>query len=107
MWYAGSDWADHHHDEVVIDEQGQQIAKWCVMHSAEGLAELIAFLQAIGDVAHYPDHLPCIRSIPQRWRRGATRREPRPMPLPRSCWPAKGVATWTSCGAGNPVGAGT
>jgi transposase len=60
MWYAGIDWADQHHDAVVIDEQGKQIAQQRVSHSAEGLAGLIAFLKAIGDVREHPEHLACI-----------------------------------------------
>jgi len=60
MWYAGIDWADQHHDVAVIDEQGKQIAKQRVPHTVEGLADLIAFLKATGDVAQHPDHLACI-----------------------------------------------
>src|SRR5215472_11493903 len=60
MWYAGIDWADQHHDVVVIDEQGKQIARKRVAHSAEGMAELVAFLRAIGDVCEHSDHLACI-----------------------------------------------
>jgi len=51
---------DQHHDAIVIDEQGQQKAKKRVAHTAEGLADLIALLKTIGDVAEHPEHLACI-----------------------------------------------
>jgi len=60
MWYAGLDWADQHHDAVVIDEAGKPIATIRVAHSAEGLEQLVAFLRGVGDVAEQPDHLACI-----------------------------------------------
>jgi transposase len=60
MWYAGIDWADEHHDAVVIDEAGKRIASFRVAHTAEGLAQLHTRLRAIGDVAAHPDHLACI-----------------------------------------------
>ncbi len=60
MWYAGIDWADQHHDVLVIDEQGKQLSKKRVAHSAEGMTELLTFLTSIGDVRDQPDHLACI-----------------------------------------------
>jgi transposase len=60
MWYAGIDWADQHHDAVVIDAEGKRVATTRVAHSAEGLAALAAFLRGIGDVAAQPEHLACI-----------------------------------------------
>jgi transposase len=60
MWYAGIDWADQHHDAVVIDEAGQRVAALRVAHTAEGLAALTTFLKGIGDVAEHPDHLACL-----------------------------------------------
>jgi transposase len=60
MWYAGIDWADQHHDAVVIDEAGQRVAALRVTHTAEGLAELTTFLKGIGDVVEHPDHLACL-----------------------------------------------
>jgi transposase len=60
MWYVGVDWADQHHDVVVIDEQGKYCGVKRVAHTAEGLDELVAFLKAIGDVAEHPNHLACI-----------------------------------------------
>lgn len=56
MWFAGIDWADRHHDVVVIDEAGQKVAQLRVEHTPEGLAKLIHFLQAIGPL----DHIACI-----------------------------------------------
>jgi transposase len=60
MWYAGIDWADQHHDAVVIDEAGQRVATLRVAHTAAGLADLTTFLKGIGDVAAHPEHLACI-----------------------------------------------
>ncbi|MDQ6644088.1 MAG: IS110 family transposase [Chloroflexota bacterium] len=56
MWYAGVDWADSHHDIVVITEAGHQVASRRVAHTAEGLADLIAFLQGIAPL----DQIACI-----------------------------------------------
>ena len=60
MWYAGIDWADQHHDAVVIDEVGKRVGTTHVAHSAEGLDTLVTFLKGLGDVADHPDHLACI-----------------------------------------------
>jgi transposase len=60
MWYAGIDWADQHHDAVVIDEGGQRVAAIRVAHDADGLAKLTTFLKGIGDVAEHPAHLACL-----------------------------------------------
>ena len=60
LWYAGIDWADQHHDAVVIDEAGKRVATLRVAHTAAGLADLTASLRSIGDVAAHPDHLACI-----------------------------------------------
>ena len=37
MWYAGIDWADDHHDVVVIEEAGRKQGELRVAHSAAGL----------------------------------------------------------------------
>jgi transposase len=47
MWYAGLDWSDAHHDVVVIDAEGQQVASKRVEHSKAGLETLTRFLQGI------------------------------------------------------------
>jgi transposase len=47
MWYAGIDWANEHHDALVIDEQGRQIGTLRVEHSPQGLSKLNAFLEQI------------------------------------------------------------
>jgi transposase len=60
MWYAGIDWADDHHDVVVIDAAGKRVSSLRVPHTVEGLAKLVAFLQGLGDVRDYPEHLACI-----------------------------------------------
>jgi hypothetical protein len=59
MWYAGIDWADDHHDTVVIDITGQAVLSLRVDHTATGLAELTAALtQITGPDAK--DQLACI-----------------------------------------------
>src|SRR5260221_9135277 len=60
MWYAGIDWADDHHDAVVIDEQGQRVASCRVAHTPEGLAQLVTFLQATVGSAPSPQELACL-----------------------------------------------
>jgi transposase len=47
MWFAGIDWADRHHDVVVIDEAGRKVAAWRVEHTPEGLERLVARLRGI------------------------------------------------------------
>jgi len=44
MWYAGIDWADEHHDALVIDEVGQQVSSLRVSHTPEGVSQLLTFL---------------------------------------------------------------
>lgn len=56
MWYAGLDWADRHHDLVVIDETGRKVGQLRVEHSPEGLARLVSFLQGIAPL----DQIACI-----------------------------------------------
>ena len=63
MWYAGIDWADKHHDAVVIDEGGKRVASIRVLHTPEGLSRLVGFLQGMGDVRECPEHLACIIEI--------------------------------------------
>jgi transposase len=60
MWYAGIDWADDHHDVVVLDEQGQRQASCRVAHTPEGLAQLVTFLQATMESAPTPQELACL-----------------------------------------------
>jgi transposase len=47
MWYAGIDWADAHHDALVIDDAGRQVGSLRVNHTPEGLKQLHAFLEHI------------------------------------------------------------
>lgn len=60
MFYAGIDWSDTHHDALVIDDAGQQVAPpmW-VAHSPEGLDKLHAFLEGIVGPAG-KEHMACI-----------------------------------------------
>ena len=56
MWFAGIDWADRHHDTVVIDEAGRKVAHLRVDHTAEGLTKLVNFLHEIAPL----DQIACI-----------------------------------------------
>ncbi len=47
MWYAGIDWADDHHDAVVLDDNARQITTLRVAHTPAGLAQLITALEQI------------------------------------------------------------
>jgi transposase len=59
MWYAGIDWADDHHDVVVIDEAGAMLTSFRVAHTAAGLADLTTALAQIpGETAK--DQIACI-----------------------------------------------
>jgi transposase len=60
MWYAGIDWADDHHDVVVIDEQGQRQAACRVAHTPEGLAQLVTFLKATMGLAPAGQEVACL-----------------------------------------------
>jgi transposase len=60
MWFAGIDWADQHHDVVVIDAAGERVGQLRVPHSAAGIDQLIAWLRQIGDIATCPEHLACL-----------------------------------------------
>jgi transposase len=47
MWYAGIDWANDHHDALVIDETGRQVGTLRVEHSPQGMSRLNTFLEQI------------------------------------------------------------
>jgi transposase len=47
MWYAGIDWANDHHDALVIDEQGRQVGSLRVDHTPQGMSRLTTFLEQI------------------------------------------------------------
>ena len=47
MWYAGIDWADTHHDVLVIDERGGRVGSLRVDHTPQGLSKLNTFLAQI------------------------------------------------------------
>jgi transposase len=47
MWYAGIDWANDHHDALVIDETGRQVGTLRVDHSPQGMSKLNTFLEQI------------------------------------------------------------
>jgi hypothetical protein len=47
MWFAGIDWANDHHDVVVIDADGHQVGTRQVSHTPAGLSDLTDFLLSI------------------------------------------------------------
>ena len=47
MWYAGIDWANDHHDALVIDEKGHQVGSIRIEHSPQGMSRLNTFLAQI------------------------------------------------------------
>ncbi|GAC1301885.1 MAG: IS110 family transposase [Ktedonobacteraceae bacterium] len=47
MWYAGIDWADTHHDALVIDEKGRQVGSLRIDHTPQGMSRLTTFLEQI------------------------------------------------------------
>ncbi len=57
MWFAGIDWAESHHDAVVINETGQPAGSLRVAHTKAGLDELKRFLLEIAKTA---EQLACI-----------------------------------------------
>jgi transposase len=57
MWYVGLDWADQHHDLVILDEAGRQAGSRRVAHTKEGLEDLKDFLLS---VTLQPEQLACI-----------------------------------------------
>ncbi len=57
MWYVGLEWADTHHDVVVLDEAGRRVGSRRFAHSHEGLNELKEFVLGI---AASPEQLACI-----------------------------------------------
>jgi transposase len=59
MWYVGIDWADTHHDAVVIDEKGRQVGTLRVDHNPQGMSKLNTFLEQI--IGTEPkEHMACI-----------------------------------------------
>jgi len=59
MWFAGVDWADDHHDAVVLDDSGRQITSLRVAHTPAGLVQLTTALSQIcGEAAK--EQLACI-----------------------------------------------
>lgn len=59
MLYAGLDWADDHHDVVVIDDAGRQLASKRVRHTKAGLDELTSFLEGFTG-PEQKDQLACV-----------------------------------------------
>jgi transposase len=59
MWYAGIDWANDHHDIVVIDEKGQKLGSLRIAHNPEGISKLNTFLEQISG-SQAKDQMACI-----------------------------------------------
>src|SRR5947207_5197526 len=59
MWYAGIDWANDHHDTLIIDEKGHQVGSLRVDHTAQGLTRLNTFLEQIVGAAS-KEQMACI-----------------------------------------------
>ena len=59
MWYAGIDWANDHHDILVIDEKGRQVGMLRVDHNPQGMTKLNTFLEQIVG-AESKDQMACI-----------------------------------------------
>ena len=58
-FYAGLDWADDHHDLVVIDAAGTKLASCRFAHTKAGLEELTRFLESFTGPEH-KEQLACI-----------------------------------------------
>ncbi len=52
MFYAGLDWANDHHDLVVIDDAGSKLASNRFAHTKAGLEELTRFLESFSGPEH-------------------------------------------------------
>jgi transposase len=66
MWYAGIDWANDHHDALVIDEKGHQVGSLRLAHTSSGLSKLNTFLeQVIG--SHPKDQMASLIETTHAW----------------------------------------
>lgn len=57
MWYVGLDWADTHHDVVVLDEGGRRLGSRRFAHSLQGLHDLKQYVLSF---ATSPEQVACI-----------------------------------------------
>jgi transposase len=57
MWYVGVDWADTHHDVLVLDDAGGRVGSRRFAHGQEGLNDLKAFVL---NIAASPENVACI-----------------------------------------------
>ncbi|HEX6552142.1 MAG TPA: IS110 family transposase [Ktedonobacteraceae bacterium] len=57
IWYVGVDWADTHHDVLVLDEAGRRVGARRFTHSPQGLNEL---KQSVLSIATSPEQVACI-----------------------------------------------
>jgi transposase len=57
MWYVGLDWADTHHDVVVLDEVGRRVGSRRFAHSPQGLSDLKQYVLSI---ATAPEQVACV-----------------------------------------------
>lgn len=47
MWFTGIDWADTHHDIVIIEESGKKLTSFRIAHTSVGLTEMTSRLEAV------------------------------------------------------------
>ncbi|GER90421.1 IS110 family transposase [Dictyobacter vulcani] len=59
MWFTGIDWADTHHDVVVLDHEGALCLRLRIDHTAAGVASLITRLRALTGPDHQ-DEMICV-----------------------------------------------
>lgn len=52
--YCGIDWAEHHHDIALVNEDGVLVAKKRIHETVDGFAQLLDMLAAAGDTAAEP-----------------------------------------------------
>ncbi len=64
MWFAGIDWADDHHDAVVLTDQGQLLGALRVPHTAEGLDHLTRFLRGGASTSGAAEPVICLVETP-------------------------------------------
>lgn len=57
MWFVGIDWADQHHDVVVLSATGERMGQRRVAHTVAGLEELVSLLHEFTAV---PEEMVCV-----------------------------------------------
>ncbi len=91
MWFTGIDWADTHHDILILEESGRQLTSFRVAHTPKGLTELTSRLEAVCG-SHNKAAMACIIETNHGYR------EPKPTRLTPICWPNTADRSWQICG---------